>query len=147
MRYELIVISVVIIFFGICCSGRRPDNIGLSDERLAPCPDSPNCVSSFESDKEHTVAPLVYSDTAPEAFARLRKVLSETKRTAIITEKENYIHAEFTSFLFRFVDDVEFFFPSSEKIIHVRSASRIGHSDLGVNRRRVEKIRERFSGL
>ncbi len=145
MRIELVVIYFIIILLGISCSGRRPANIGLSDERLAPCPNTPNCVSSFESDKEHGVAPLSYSDTAPEAFARLRKILSGMKRTAIITEKKNYIHAEVTSFLFRFVDDIEFYFPASEKIIHVRSASRIGHSDLGVNRRRVEDIREKFS--
>ncbi len=141
-----IVISMIVALFLICCSGRRLANIGLSNKKLTPCPDSPNCVSSFDADTEHFVAPLSYNNTKPEAFAKLRKVLSEMKRTVIITEKEDYIHAEATSFFFRFTDDIEFYFSDSGKIIHVRSASRIGHSDLGVNRSRVEKIRKKFSG-
>lgn len=145
MRNEFLIICFIIMLFGICCSGRRPGTIGISNGTLAPCPESPNCVSSFASDPEHAVAPLDYKDSKKEAFARLRKVLSEMKRTVIITEKEDYIHAEVTSFFFRFVDDIEFYFPASENVIHVRSASRIGHSDLGVNRRRVEEIRGQFS--
>jgi len=67
------------------------------------------------------------------------------KRTTIVAEKEDYLHAEAKSLIFRFVDDVEFYFPATEKLIHVRSASRVGHSDLGVNRKRVEEIRSRFA--
>jgi uncharacterized protein (DUF1499 family) len=67
------------------------------------------------------------------------------KRTSIITKKDNYIHATFKSRIFRFVDDVEFYFDDKEKIVHFKSASRVGHSDLGVNRKRMEEIRKRFN--
>ncbi|MEN6507422.1 MAG: DUF1499 domain-containing protein, partial [Smithella sp.] len=69
---------------------------------------------------------------------------SGMKRIKIVAEKEDYLHAEAKSLIFRFVDDVEFYFPANEKIIHVRSASRVGYSDMGVNRKRVEEIRKRF---
>jgi Uncharacterized protein conserved in bacteria len=120
-------------------------HLGLDNGKLAPCPKSPNCVSSQANDTEHIIAPLIYQDSRPEAVARLRQVLTSMKRTVIITEKEEYIHAEVTTFLFRFVDDIELYFPVSDKLIHVRSASRKGYSDLGVNRKRVEEIRKRFS--
>jgi uncharacterized protein (DUF1499 family) len=74
----------------------------------------------------------------------LKKALSGMKRTTIVAEKEDYLHAEAKSLIFRFVDDVEFYFPVDQNIIHVRSASRVGQSDMGVNRKRVEEIRWRF---
>ena len=113
--------------------------------KLKACPRSPNCVSSQASDPEHAIAPIVYTGNRAEAYARLKKVLMEMKRTTIVTEQEDYLHAEARSYIFRFVDDVEFYFPSAERVIHVRSASRVGHSDLGVNRKRVEEIRKRFA--
>lgn len=111
---------------------------------LIACPKSPNCVSSGAGDTRHTIAPLSYNGNREEAIARLKKVLSGMKRTTIVAEKEDYLHAEAKSLIFRFVDDVEFYFPSAEKVIHVRSASRVGYSDMGVNRERVEEIRRRF---
>ena len=114
---------------------------------LNACPKSPNCVSSGAGDTLHAIAPLTYSDSREEAFARLKKVLSAMKRTTIVAEKEDYLHAEARSLIFRFVDDVEFYFPVAEKVIHVRSASRVGYSDMGVNRKRVEEIREKFAML
>ena len=113
--------------------------------KLKACPRSPNCVSSQATDPEHAIAPIVYTGSRAEAYVRLKKVLTEMKRTTIVTEQEDYLHAEARSFIFRFVDDVEFFFPAAEKLIHVRSASRVGNSDLGVNRKRVEDIRKRFA--
>ena len=77
----------------------------------------------------------------------LIEAVSGMKRARIVAAEERYIHAEFTSALFRFVDDVEFLLDSETKTIHVRSASRVGYSDLGVNRRRVEEIRSRFDTL
>ena len=111
---------------------------------LKACPKSPNCVSSQAADPEHAIAPFTYTGSRTEAYARIKDVLSGMKRTKIVMEKEDYIYAEAKSLIFRFVDDVEFYFPVDEKIIHVRSASRAGHSDLGVNRKRVEEIRARF---
>lgn len=128
------------------CGGQMPDNLGVTNNRLAPCPTSPNCVSSLDGeDAEYAIAPLTYSGVLADARQRLLDVIQSMKRVTIITANERYIHAEFRSALFRFVDDVEFYFDDEQKIIHVRSASRVGHSDLGVNRKRIEAIRERFS--
>lgn len=125
----------------IGCAGGRPANLGVRDGRLAPCPSSPNCVSSQSTDKDHAVEPLPYSSSTPEAIAGLRKIILQMERTKIVTETNNYLHAEFASALWRFVDDVEFSFDDHAKLIQVRSASRLGYSDFGVNRKRVEAIR------
>lgn len=125
----------------IGCTGGRPENLGVMDGRLAPCPPSPNCVSSQSTDNEHAVEPLHYSTSTPEAMAGLRKIILQMKRTKIVTETNNYLHAEFASALWHFVDDVEFSFDDHAKLIQLRSASRQGYSDFGVNRKRVETIR------
>ena len=123
------------------CTGTRPVNLGVHNGKLAPCPASPNCVSSQSSDREHSVEPLRYTGSPGEAMDRLKKIVISMKRSRIITETGSYIHAEFTSALFRFVDDVEFFLDERAAVIQVRSSSRIGYSDLGVNRKRIEDIR------
>ena len=127
------------------CSKCRPLNLGITDGKLSACPNSPNCVSSQSSDKRHFIEPLRYEGTEQQAIQRLTDVIQGMKRCRIITIKDNYIHAEFTSAFFRFVDDVEFYFDSGTKIIHVRSASRIGYSDFGVNRKRMEEVRSLFN--
>ena len=124
------------------CVGAVPSNLGVRDGRLSPCPDSPNCVSSQSTDPDHGVLPITYASTAVEAFADLKIILGQMKRVRIVKESPTYLHVTFTSFLFRFVDDVEFALDDVEKLIHIRSASRTGKNDLGVNRKRVEKIRE-----
>jgi uncharacterized protein (DUF1499 family) len=114
---------------------------------LKACPKKPNCVSSMAEDADHAVAPLTYTGSRAEAMERLKRVLALQKRTTIVAEAEDYLHAEATSLIFRFVDDIEFSFPADEKIIHVRSASRVGYSDLGVNRKRVEEIRRQWNEM
>ncbi len=138
---------VMLSMLVIGCTGVRPANLGIKDGELAPCPSSPNCVSSRSADREHAVEPLSFTGTVTEAHAGLRKIILSMKRSRIITETNSYIHAEFTSAVFRFVDDVEFQFDESAKVIHVRSAARLGHSDLGVNRKRIENIRARWTAL
>jgi uncharacterized protein (DUF1499 family) len=123
------------------CTGGKPMNLGVHDGKLAPCPASPNCVSSQSTDTVHAVAPFRYDRTPADAMSDLRNVVSTLPRSYIVTTTETYLHAEFTSALFRFVDDVEFWIDESTKTIHLRSASRVGSSDLGVNRKRVEDIR------
>ena len=115
-----------------------------TDGELSPCPKSPNCVSSLSEDKSHYVAPLTYEATLEEAREKLISVMNSMKRSKIVTAEIDYIHATFKSALFGFVDDVEFSFNDQKKIINLRSASRMGYSDLGVNRKRVEEIRKRF---
>ncbi len=114
-------------------------------KKLKECPQSPNCVSSQSTDDLHRIEPLRYSGTSKEAMASLVVLLNSMKRAKIVIQTENYLHIEFTSALCQFVDDVEFVIDAQEKVIHVRSASRVGYSDLGANRKRVEKIREVFS--
>lgn len=111
---------------------------------LAPCPDSPNCVSSEATDATHGVDPIVFEGSAEQAFARLKRVIAGFPRVRIVDVAGMRLRAEFTSRVFRFVDDVEAYVDSSARVIHVRSASRTGRYDFGVNRRRVEALRRRF---
>ncbi|MEO1069782.1 MAG: DUF1499 domain-containing protein [Cyanobacteria bacterium J06638_6] len=124
-------------------AGDRPANLGIKEGRLAPCPDSPNCVvSQGADDAEHAIAPLTYSGDAAQAMARLTEIVKTMPRTTIVEATDNYLYAEFASKLMGFVDDVEFYLDPAESVIQVRSASRLGKSDLGVNRQRVETIRQ-----
>lgn len=116
-------------------------NLGVKDGYLSPCPDSPNCVVSQNAERTHTISPIVYHTDLATARENLLKVLSVLPRTEVIEQTDNYIRAQSKSRIFKFIDDVEFYFPSDEKVIHLRSASRVGESDLGVNRRRLEQIR------
>ena len=116
-------------------------DIGLNNGQLSPCPESPNCVVSQNGDADHSIAPIPYTSDRAQAKETLLKVLSVVPRTEVIEQTDNYIHTESTSRIFKFVDDAEFYFPEDEKVIQVRSASRVGESDLGVNRRRIEQIR------
>lgn len=126
------------------CSGTRPSSLGVHDGTLAPCPESPNCVSTFASDKTHAIKPLSYSGTSINAKQKLIRVIDSFPRTRIISDTGTYLDVEFTSFLWRFVDDVEFVFDDSAKTIQFRSASRLGYGDMGVNRKRMETIRAKF---
>jgi uncharacterized protein (DUF1499 family) len=112
--------------------------------RISPCPDSPNCVSSQSNDSAHFIEPLRYTGNLADARQKLIELLENSKRTRLISVETDYIHAEFRSLIFNFVDDVEFYFSSEDRIIHVRSASRTGYYDFGVNRRRVERLRLTF---
>lgn len=127
--------------FLVSCTGNVPATLGISDAGLSPCPTSPNCVSSDGQDSEHQVAPLQLAGSALEAWTVAKEYLSNRPRTRIVTEKPDYLHAECRSTLFGFVDDLELHLRTSEEVIAIRSASRLGYSDLGVNRRRVEELR------
>ena len=111
---------------------------------LKPCPSSPNCVSSLAEDASHRVPPLSWTGELTQAKARLRQAVLAAGDATFVVESDQYWHLEFRSRVFRFVDDVEFLFDREHRLIHVRSASRVGYSDLGVNRKRVETIRARF---
>lgn len=125
---------------------KPPADLGVSDGRLAPCPAKPNCVCSQADadDSEHAIKPLALQGEAGDAIARLRGVVEEMPRTSVIEETENYLRAEFTTLLMRYVDDVEFLLDGEAGVIHVRSASRVGYSDMGANRSRVEQIRAKW---
>jgi uncharacterized protein (DUF1499 family) len=118
--------------------------LGVHDGKLAACPSTPNCVSSQAFDAAHAIEPIIYDTSLADAKSRLRQTISEMPRTRLIRETGNYLHFEFTTRIMRFVDDVEFYFDDAARRIHVRSASRVGRSDFGVNRKRVEAIRVAF---
>jgi uncharacterized protein (DUF1499 family) len=125
----------------LACAGQRPAGLGVEGARLAPCPASPNCVSSDAGDERHAVADLELAAPAPEAWRAAREAVAALPRTRTVAESEGYLHAECRSALFRFVDDLELHLRADAGRIAVRSASRVGRSDLGVNRRRVEDLR------
>lgn len=146
MRIYLSILAVglfVIVLTG--CSGMRPTNLGVRNGKLAPCPGSPNCVSSQAADAAHRIAPIVYGSPMPIAMARMKEVIGRMKRARIVAEKDDYLRVEFTSRVMRFVDDAEFYFDDRSKRIELRSAARLGYSDFGVNRRRIEAIRREFA--
>ncbi len=135
---------IIALLSGVGCSGGRPPlNLGVTEGRLAPCPDSPNCVSSQATDADRRVEPLRYEGDSAQARARLLEVLRGMERVQVQRADDDYLHAEFRSAVFGFVDDVEFYF-SPPGVIQVRSASRTGYYDFGVNRKRVERIRQHW---
>jgi uncharacterized protein (DUF1499 family) len=124
------------------CTGERPKNLGVVNGFLAPCPSSPNCVSTTASDPGHRIEPIPYRGEAWAAFVQLREILSRRSDTKLVEEKYPYLRVELrTNF---FVDDGEFLLDEKQGVIHVRSASRVGYSDLGKNRKRMEEIRREF---
>ncbi len=137
-------VPLLFALFIFGCMAARPSALGVKDGKLSRCPRSPNCVSSQSEDRAHYVKPLEYTGTKEEAMKRIVAVIESMRRTKIVTKTNDYLHAEFRSLIFRFVDDVEFYFDDKGNTIHMRSASRVGYSDLGVNRKRVERIREVF---
>ena len=129
-------------------SGKRPANLGAKNGRLAPVINKPNNVSSQAdvNDRAHYVAPLTFSGDGAVAFQKLCKLVRAQPRASVVTQDGQYLHAEFSSPLMGFVDDVEFLLAAEQTLIHVRSAARLGYSDFGVNRKRVESLRAQFDG-
>jgi uncharacterized protein (DUF1499 family) len=151
--YVVLAIALILAFLiwnNHILAGTPPTNLGIQDGKLAACPATPNCVNSQTpaSDVEHAIAPIEFGGKASATMENLKLILKNTPRTNIVIEgSTNYIYAEFTSKLMGFVDDVEFYIDDSSKTIQVRSASRLGESDLGVNRQRIEEIRTKLQGL
>ena len=117
------------------CAGEPPQDIGVRDGKLIACPESPNCVSSYESSEEHAIAALDGN------LNQIQQILVAMDGANIVEQSNNYLYAEFTSSLMGYVDDVEFLYDAASNTTQVRSASRVGYSDMGANRSRVEAIR------
>jgi len=129
-------------------SGTRPDNLGVRDGRLAPPKRTPNNVNSQidrNADPGHYIEPLRYLGDAGQAWSALRRIVDRMKRVAVVKSEPNYLYTEFTSKRMGFVDDTEFYLDEKAGVIHVRSASRLGNGDHGVNRSRVEYIRAKLA--
>lgn len=137
----------IVAVFGVLligCTGPVP-KLGMPNGKFVPCPNTPNCVSSQEAGQSHAIPPLSYKGSAEEAKNHLLHILQGMKRAKIVTNQGRYLRVEFTSAVFRFVDDAEFFIDDNQKVIHLRSAARLGHYDFGVNRERMETIRKIFN--
>ena len=140
MRQTLqrLITSGLLIALTSCASHRELEGSDMN------CPDSPNCVSSLASDAAHFIAPLTFNDQPEAAMQRLKDAILSEKRVTLVKEQTNYLHAEVRSLIFRFVDDVEFTLVPEQGVFQLRSFSRVGYSDFGVNRRRIERIRQLF---
>lgn len=137
---ETVCLSVLI--FALCPSVNGKTQ--MKSTKLALCPDKPNCVSSQAEDRNHRVMPLSYKDSGQVALKRLKTILLALDRSTLVLEKDGYVHVEFRSKMIGFVDDVEAQLNENTNTIDIRSASRTGYWDFGVNRKRVETIRARF---
>jgi uncharacterized protein (DUF1499 family) len=140
---SLVVMNLILLFMITQCAGTRPGDLGIRENgKLANCPSTPNCVSSFSNpqDTEHFMEAIPYKQPLKDAISSLKEVLTKQSRVVIVNETNQYIYAEFTSLIMRYVDDVEFYFDDKNKVLHFRSASRLGKSDFGVNRKRLGKI-------
>lgn len=149
------VIALVVAGLALFLAGRwavvwlspPPETLGVVNGRLAPCPDSPNCVSTFATDQVHGMQPLAYEGETAVAQAAILAALNRLPRVSIIVNEPGYIHAEARSGIWGFVDDVEYTFDETAGLIHFRSASRLGGSDMGVNRSRMETIRVAYQSI
>lgn len=137
-------LAITLSLITLNCSGTRPDSVNL-ESKLSSCPNTPNCVSTFSTDTTHQIKPLKYENDANSAMEKLVSIINSIERTEIINKSNTYLYVEFKSKFWKFIDDVEFLFDVDNKTINFRSASRLGKSDLGVNRKRMEDIRKKFN--
>jgi uncharacterized protein (DUF1499 family) len=141
-KASILAVCLLLLIPATSCGGKRPSSRGASGAQLAPCPSSANCVSSDASDPAHHVAPLALSASPEQFWLVLQEEVAHLPRTIVVEQTASYLHAECASAVFGFVDDLEVEHRPSADVVAIRSASRVGHSDLGVNRRRVERLRE-----
>ena len=127
-------------------SWKRPDYLGVKDGRLARPKSTPNCVSSQAdpADAEHYIAPIAFPGATADAMAAVKKAVASMEGSTVVREEAGYLYAEYRTRLLKYVDDVEFVHDAKAGVIHVRSASRLGRRDFGVNRARVEALRSRI---
>jgi len=145
MYNRLIIATQFCLIILLCGCGRTmPEGLGLANNKLTDCPDSPNCVSTQTQKEKAKIEPITYNSDEQTAYKLLLRVIEDNKLANIISKTNNYIHAAYFTKSKIFIDDVEFYFDKDAGLIHFRSASRVGHSDLGANRKRMEKIRNEF---
>ena len=145
MIIPALILAAIAVFFVLGLISQSGEANGLVEGKLMKCPDRPNCIcTEFEADVSHYIEPVVLSQmTTSEALSRLKNSIREMGGS-IQTENTNYLAATFSSSMFRFVDDLEIRIDSNLKMIHLRSASRVGYSDRGVNRKRIESLKNLY---
>jgi uncharacterized protein (DUF1499 family) len=147
--WRWIVLTIVVLIAGLfigaqmgLLAGKRPLRLGVTDGQLQPVrAQLSNAVSSTASTDYHRIAPLSVGSNAKASFERLRGVVAAMPGATIVVDQPDYLYAEFQSRIWHFVDDVEFLLDEPAGVIEVRSASRLGRKDFGVNRARIESIR------
>ncbi|OEH86466.1 hypothetical protein BHU72_13415 [Desulfuribacillus stibiiarsenatis] len=122
-------------------NSKVPDHLGVVDGRLAPLPDSPNAVSSQTDNPEKRVEPLPILGDKVNSMEKIKQAILAYGGSTIVNEREEYIHVVFSTPRMKYKDDVEFYIDEANQVIHIRSASRVGHSDLGLNRKRYEELK------
>lgn len=157
MKTALVIIAVLILlgvtyFAWLAYKSQHPSPgefpAGLQNNQLSPCPDSPNCINTeYAEDHEHYIAAISYHNRSLEDIIQLLQQTIAISGGRITEHKDHYIAATYTTRLFRYVDDVEFRIDPQQQLIHIRSASRQGHSDLGANRKRAQNIKQIFTQL
>ncbi|MGB5232909.1 MAG: DUF1499 domain-containing protein [Desulfoprunum sp.] len=139
--FLIVLILAIVVALAILKNGRTPDAVGLRQGRLSPLPPTPNAVSSQTEDEQRHVAPLAFTGDRQETHQALRQAITGYPgKVKIVTDTPAYIHCVFSSATFGFRDDVEFLLDDTSRVVHFRSASRLGYSDLGVNRRRYAAL-------
>lgn len=146
---SLAVLAVALVVGLPACGAllsREPGPVGVIGGRLLDCPDSPNCVNSQAAadDERHALAPLAFQDDPDAAFARLLALATDEDGAELVAREGDWAHLVYRTRILRFADDVEFLLDREARVVHVRSASRVGYSDLGANRARIESLRARF---
>ena len=144
MRSANQLMGVLMLSFLFGCGGTAPSTLGIEGDRLAPCPDRPNCVASDAEDDARRIEPFHIAGDQAAAWSALRTAVAGLPRTTIVTANDRYLHAEAKSRLFGFVDDLEFHLRPDDGLIALRSAARTGYSDFGVNAERLETLRTRL---
>ena len=140
-------VKIIVLILLLLSAGCSTGEIKMTQQfngQLAPCPSSPNCVSSLADDEEHRVEPFMLASNNANCWADIISLVKALPRTQIIAETSNYLHVEVRSFLFRFVDHLELVIAQDKQRLDIRSASVTGYSDMGVNRKRVEMLRDLF---
>ncbi|SBS32881.1 hypothetical protein MSP8886_02581 [Marinomonas spartinae] len=140
----VIVVALVIGFFVyVKLNNQMPDDLGMTAGLFKSCPTSPNCVSSQaeKTDKVHYTDPIPYTGNRKDVQLAIESYFLKKGNADIVTSRLGYVHLEVKSALIGYIDDVEFYLPESKKVIEVRSASRVGYSDMGVNRKRIQQLR------
>lgn len=128
----------------LSCAIKPTDNQDSKEGKLKPCPESPNCISTQAQDPRRPMPPLPFMGTKDQSKQKIIEIIKSMKRSKIVEISDSYVHVQFRSLLFRFVDDVEFLLDDAARIIHFRSASRVGYYDFGANRRRMREISKRY---
>jgi uncharacterized protein (DUF1499 family) len=146
LLYTVIGIFILVAIYLVSLSilSRKQPELGLANGQLRPCPATPNCVCSEQPVEGAFVEPLAYTTSADEAWRKIKHAIVATGGI-VLTEQEDYLHARYETTILRFVDDVELRLDENTRMIHIRSASRVGKSDLGANRKRVARIRSTFN--